>query len=179
MDLHEYAVADIKGPKHKKILNQLRANYYNKDAIWIKYLHLQLLQESRSNQNTNDMTGNMLLKWKTNKYMEQCIFSMTGIRNGMEGEFSDQFKSIMGCAHISEKFQSAWGKHEKQFKFDNLLHCFFDANNQGFPNDDPRQLGGIVAWWSSTTQCALDVENLVKCQDQLRVYVLFPLWLLH
>ena len=46
----------------------------------------------------------MLLEPKTNRYMQQCIFSVASICNRMEGKFSDEFKDIIECAHISEKF---------------------------------------------------------------------------
>ena len=95
MDLHESAVADIKGQSRKKFLNNLRADYYNKDPMWIKCLHLQLPQEPQSKCNVDDMMEFMLLEWKTNRYMQQCIFSMAGTHNKMEGKFSDEFKDIM------------------------------------------------------------------------------------
>ena len=60
MDLHADVVADIKDKNHKKILNQLRWQYYNYDAMWVKRLHLQLPQEPHSNQNLDDMTEHML-----------------------------------------------------------------------------------------------------------------------
>ena len=80
----------------------------------------------------------MLLEQNSNRYMQKCIFSMAGICNGTEGKFSDEFENIMECAHISEKFQSARGKHEKEFELEYLLHCFFDANDKPFPNNDDR-----------------------------------------
>ena len=73
MDLHEDAVAEIKGPKCKKILNKLQAGYYAKDATWIKRLCLQLPQEPGSNWNMDDMIGYMLQEWKSHRYMQQCM----------------------------------------------------------------------------------------------------------
>ena len=66
---------------------------------------------------------------------------VAGICNGSEGKFSNKFQTIMERSCISEIFQSAWGKHEKEFGFDYIFCCFFDANDQVFPNDDPCQLG--------------------------------------
>ena len=36
-------------------------------------------------------------------------------------------------------FWSAWGKHETEFMLDYLFHCFFDANDKVFPNEDNHQ----------------------------------------
>ena len=47
MDLHADVVADIKGKNHKRILNQLRWQYYNLDTTWVKCL--QLPQAPHSN----------------------------------------------------------------------------------------------------------------------------------
>ena len=47
-----------------------------------------------------------------------------------------QFRNIMECAHSSEKFWSARGRHEREFEFDYLFCCFFDTNYKAFPNDD-------------------------------------------
>ena len=81
----------------------------------------------------------MLLERNSNRYMQQCIFSVAGIRDGSEGQFSNDFKNIMERTHIGKKFRSAQGKHEKEFEFDYLIHCFFDTNNKAFPNEDDRQ----------------------------------------
>ena len=42
MDLDGSAVTDIKGRNCRKHLNSLQRNYYNKDLMWVKHLHLQL-----------------------------------------------------------------------------------------------------------------------------------------
>ena len=104
LDLNNSAVADVKGWSCKKFLNNLRADYYSKDMMWIRCLHLQLPQEPRSKHNVNDMMGFMLLEWQTNRYMQQCIFSMAGICNRIEGKFSDEFKNINERTRISKKF---------------------------------------------------------------------------
>ena len=141
IDLDESAVTKIKGQNHKKYLNNLRRDYYNKDKLWVKRLHLQLPQGPRSKCSVNDMMPYMLLECNNNRYMQQCIFSIAGIRNATEGRFSNEFKNIMEHAHCSEKFQSARGKHEKEFEFDYLFRCFFDTNNEAFPNEDNHQHG--------------------------------------
>ena len=41
----------------------------------------------------------------------------------------------------SFQFQSARGRHKREFKFDYLFHCFFDTNGKAFPNDDNCMLG--------------------------------------
>ena len=102
----------------------------------MKCLHLQLPQGPRSKCNVDDMTPYMLLEWNSNKYMQLCIFSLAGIHNGSEGKFSNNFKNIMEHARICEKFRSAQGKQEKEFEFNYLLHCFFNTNNEAFPNKD-------------------------------------------
>ena len=79
--------------------------------------------------------------------MQQCIFSVAGICDRSEGQFSNDFKNIMEHAHVSKKFQLARGKHE-EFKFDYLLHCFFDTNNEAFPSEDDhpcRVMCGLAA----------------------------------
>ena len=139
MDLHPDIIADVKGKNHKKILNQLPKQYYNLDAAWVKRLHWQLPQEPRCNRNTDDMTEYMLQKWRSNRYMQQCIFSVAGIRVGIEGKFLSQFRNIMECAHSSEKFQSARGRHEREFDY--LFLYFFNTNGKAFPNDDNHMLG--------------------------------------
>ena len=111
MDLHDDVVADIKGEKCKKILNKLQWQNYNLDAFWFKHLHLQLPQEPRSNQNIDDMTEHMLRETKSNRYMQQCIFSVASIRNRTEGNFSTQFKEIMERTHSSKNFQVSRGHH--------------------------------------------------------------------
>ena len=135
LDLNESAMSEIKGHSHRKYLNRLQRDYYNKDTMWVKCLHLQLPQVPRSKCNISDMTPYMLLEQNSNKYMQQCIF----IHDGSEGQFSDEFKNIMERASTGEKFRSAWGKHEKEFKFDYLFHCFLDTNNEAFPNEDDHQ----------------------------------------
>ena len=132
MDLHTDVVADIKGKNHKRILNQLWWQYYNLDATWVK--HLQLPQAPYSNQNIDDMMEHMLQEWRSNKYMQQCNFSMASIWAGTEGKFSTQFKNIMEHAHSSKKFQLSRDRHEKEFDFDFIFHCFFNTNGKAFPN---------------------------------------------
>ena len=139
MDLDESTVTDIKGKTQRKYLNRLQRDYYRRDTMWVKHLCLQLPQEPRSKCHIDDMTPYMLLEWNHNKYMQKCIFSMSSIRDWSEGHFSTDFKKIMERVHASEKFQSARSKHEKEFEFDYLFHCFFDANNELFPNEDNRQ----------------------------------------
>ena len=95
-------MADIKGKNRKKILNQLRKQYYNLDATWVKCLRLQLPQAPRSNRNIDNMMEHMLQEQKSNKYMQQYIFSVAGIQMGTEGKFSSQFRNIMECARYSE-----------------------------------------------------------------------------
>ena len=62
MDLDESMVSEIKGQSHRKYLNKLCRDYYNKDAVWVKRLHLQLPQGPRSKCNVNDMMPYMLLE---------------------------------------------------------------------------------------------------------------------
>ena len=109
--------------------------------MWVRCLHLQLPQEPHSNWNIDDMTEHMLREQKSNRYMQQCIFSIARIRVGTEGKFSTQFKNIMEHAHASEIFQLSRGRHEREFKFNYIFHCFFDTNGRAFPNDDNRMLG--------------------------------------
>ena len=60
MDLHADIIADIKGKNPKRILNQLRRQYYNLDMMWVRCLHLQLPQAPRCNWNINNMMEHML-----------------------------------------------------------------------------------------------------------------------
>ena len=120
---------------------KLRWQYYNYDATWVKHLHLQLPQEPCSNRNLDNMTEYMLRERRLNKYMQQCIFSVAGIRAGTEGKFSAPFKNIMERARSSEKFQSSRGRHEREFEFDYIFRCFFNTNGRVFPNDDNCMLG--------------------------------------
>ena len=136
MDLDPNVVADIKGKNHKKTLNQLWKQYYSLDMMWIKHLCLPLPQEPHCNQNINDMTEYMLHEWKSNCFMQQCIFSMAGIHAGMEGKFSLQLKNIMERAHSCEKFRSARGRHERELEFDYIFHSYYNANGRPFANDD-------------------------------------------
>ena len=87
------------------------------------------------------MIEHMLRECNPNQYMQQCIFSVAGIQNGMEGNFSTQFKDIMECAHSSKKFQASRDCHEKEFEFDFLFRCFYDANGKAFVNMDNHMLG--------------------------------------
>ena len=141
MDLHPDVIADIKGKNRKKILNQLRRQYYHLDAAWVRCLHLQLPQEPCHNRNINDMMEYMLKEWRSNRFMQQYIFSVASIHAVMEGKFSSKFINIMERAHSNEKFQSARGWHEREFEFDYLFHCFFDTNGKAFPNDHNCILG--------------------------------------
>ena len=113
MDLHPDVVADIKGKNRKIILNQLRKQYYNSDMTWVKCLHLQLPQEPHSNRNTGDVMEHMLQEQKSNKYIQQCIFSVACIWTGAEGKFSAQFCNIMERVHSREKFRLARGRHKR------------------------------------------------------------------
>ena len=45
LDLHNSVVAYVKDQSCKKFLNNLRADYYSKDMMWIRRLDLQLPQE--------------------------------------------------------------------------------------------------------------------------------------
>ena len=109
----------------------------------MKLLCLQLPQEPRSKCNINDMMPYMLLERDNNKYIQQCIFSMASICDGSEGQFLTDFKKTMECAQASKKFRLAWSKHEKEFKFDYLFHCFFNTSDEAFPNKDYHQ-GGVM-----------------------------------
>ena len=40
MDLNKSVMDEIKGKNHRKFLNNLRRDYYNKDELWVKRLHL-------------------------------------------------------------------------------------------------------------------------------------------
>ena len=44
LDLDESVVSEIKGLSHRKYLNRLWRDYYSKDAMWVKHLHLHLPQ---------------------------------------------------------------------------------------------------------------------------------------
>ena len=106
---------------------------------WIKCLCLP--QEPRSLRNIDDITEFILIEWKMNRYIQQCIFSMAGICDGTEGKFSDRFKDIIELAHTGERFRSTRVKHEKDFEFKHPFHCFFNINDKVFPNDDDCQQG--------------------------------------
>ena len=150
--------------------------------MWIKCLHLQLPQKPRSKCNVDDMMGFMLLEWKTNRYMQQCIFSMAGIHNRMEGKFSDEFKDIMEHARISQKFWSARGKHEKEFEFDYLPCYFFNTNDKAFPNDDPRQCGvmcGLALEYMFCPHCGYFVNNLRTMNTHVRKHYKAGLFCAH
>ena len=96
--------------------------------------------------------------------MQQCIFSVAGIWMGMEGKFSSQFRNIMECAHSREKFQSARGRHEREFEFDYLFCCFFHTNGKAFPNNDNHMLGvmcGLAALHKAAVlgRCKVQLSN--------------------
>ena len=106
----------------------------------------------------------MVLEQNNNRYMPQCIFSVAGIRDGTEGRFSTAFKDIMECAHRSEKFRSACGKHKKEFEFDYLFHCFFDARGKHdmlFPNEDDHQHGMMCSLAALHTAMVLGCRRIV------------------
>ena len=50
----------------------------------------------------------------------------------------------MQRAHSSKKFRSARGRHEREFEFDIIFHCFFDTNGKVFPNDNNHMCGLAV-----------------------------------
>ena len=180
MDLHESAVTNIKGWNHKKHLNSLQKNYYDKNELLVKRLRLQLPQEPRSKQNVNDMTAFMLLERNNNRYMQQCIFSMASMLKGTEGWFFNEFKNTMECACCTEKFWLARGKYKKEFEFDYLFRCFFDANNEPFPQQRQSSTWSDVSSGSpSHSRSPWSSEEHTQWQNIIGIHVLPTLQILH
>ena len=116
----------------------------------------------------------MQQEWRSNRYMQQCIFSVAGIHAGTEGKFSSQFRNIMEHAHSSEKFRSARGRHEREFEFDYLFHCFFDTNGKAFPNDDNCMLGIMCSLAALHKAVVLGWRKVQLSDGIFMEYMFFP-----
>ena len=116
----------------------------------------------------------MLKERRLNRFMQQCIFSVPGIRVGTEGKFSSQFRNIMECAHSSEKFRSARGRHKREFEFDYLFHCFFDTNSKAFPNNNNRMLGVMCGLAALHEVAALRRHKVQLSDSSFMEYMFCP-----
>ena len=86
----------------------------------------------------------------------------------------------MERARHGEKFRSAHGKHKKEFEFDYLFCCFFDANNEPFPNKDDHQHRVMCGLAALHTAAALSHQRILLNDGTNLEYMFLPaLWILH